>query len=191
MPEKEKQIEEIDDDASDSDSDMPDLEHAEDGEGGDEGTTNRPKQSRAEKKARKALLKLGMKPLPAVQRVTIRRAKNIIFVLSKPDVYRFGSSDTYIVFGDAKIEDSCQPANSNIAHNLANIQLDPQLGKGNFQPGQKKIEEIIEGDVDETGLEPKDIDLVISQVNCSRAKAVAALRQHKGDIVEAIMQLSS
>ena len=33
-----------------------------------------------------------------------------------------------------------------------------------------------EGEVDEEGIEPKDIELVVSQVNCSRAKAVEALR---------------
>ena len=30
--------------------------------------------------------------------------------------------------------------------------------------------------MDEEGIEPKDIELVVSQVNCSRAKAVEALR---------------
>lgn len=30
--------------------------------------------------------------------------------------------------------------------------------------------------MDEDGIEPKDIELVVSQVNCSRAKAVEALR---------------
>ena len=44
-----------------------------------------------------------------------------------------------------------------------------------------------EGDVDETGLEAKDIELVMSQAACSRAKAVSALRDNGSDIVNAIM----
>jgi nascent polypeptide-associated complex subunit alpha len=35
------------------------------------------KQSRSEKKSRKAVLKLGMKPVPGVSRVTIRKSKNV------------------------------------------------------------------------------------------------------------------
>jgi hypothetical protein len=41
--------------------------------------------------------------------------------------------------------------------------------------------------VDETGLEPKDIELVVTQGKVSRAAAVKALRKHNGDIVNAIM----
>ena len=40
--------------------------------------------------------------------------------------------------------------------------------------------------MDEEGIEAKDIELVVSQVNCSRAKAVEALRANKNDIVEAL-----
>ena len=35
------------------------------------------KQSRSEKKSRKAMLKLGMKPVTGVGRVTIKRTKNV------------------------------------------------------------------------------------------------------------------
>lgn len=61
------------------------------------------KQSRSEKKARKILLKMGLKSVPGVSRVAIRKSKNILFVISKPDVYKSPSSDTYIVFGEAKV----------------------------------------------------------------------------------------
>ncbi len=45
---------------------------ADDGEGGLRG-----KQSRSEKKARKAMQKLGMKAVLGVQRVTIKKSKNV------------------------------------------------------------------------------------------------------------------
>lgn len=38
-----------------------------------------------------------------VNRVTIRKSKNILFVINKPDVYKNPASDTYIVFGEAKV----------------------------------------------------------------------------------------
>merc|ERR1711981_432693 len=63
------------------------------------------KQSRGEKKARKIMSKLGLKQVAGVSRVTIRKSKNILFVINKPDVYKNPASDTYIVFGEAKIED--------------------------------------------------------------------------------------
>ena len=61
------------------------------------------KQSRSEKKARKAMSKLGLKPVLGVDRVTIRKSKNILFIINKPDVFKSPASDTYIVFGEAKV----------------------------------------------------------------------------------------
>jgi NACalpha-BTF3-like transcription factor len=42
-----------------------------------------------------------------------------------------------------------------------------------------------EGPVDETGVDPKDIDLVMQQVGCSRAKAVKVLKDSGGDLINA------
>jgi len=63
-------------------------------------------QSRSERKARKALLSLGLKKVPGITRVTLRRPKNVLFVLSSPDVYKSPNSDCYIVFGEAKVYSS-------------------------------------------------------------------------------------
>lgn len=41
--------------------------------------------------------------------------------------------------------------------------------------------------MDESGLEQRDIELVMAQANVARAKAVRALRHNKNDIVNAIM----
>lgn len=45
-------------------------------------------------------------------------------------------------------------------------------------------------EVDESGVEAKDIELVMTQANVSRAKAVRALKNADGDIVSAIMELT-
>ncbi|CAE8612044.1 unnamed protein product [Polarella glacialis] len=172
----EPEIKEADsDDGSDTDGDMPNLE------GGDKDGAG--KQNRAEKKSRKAVSKLGMKPVPGIVRVTVKKSKNILFVISKPDVHKSPNSDTYIVFGEAKVEDLSAQAQASAAQQM-----------GSSKPAvtaAAAVEEVDEGEVDESGVEAKDIDLVMSQVQCTRGKAVAALKANNNDIVEAIMQLSS
>merc|ERR1739836_144728 len=75
----------------------------------------RGKQNRSEKKSRKAVQKLGMKPVPGIVRVTVKKSKNILFVISNPDVHKSQNSDTYIIFGEAKIEDLSAQAQANAA----------------------------------------------------------------------------
>merc|ERR1719213_445685 len=92
---------EVDDDDDDStDEDMPTLEDTGDGKKAGEGGG---KQNRSEKKSRKAIQKLGFKPFPGVVRVTVKKSKNILFVISKPDVHKSPASDTYIILGKPKL----------------------------------------------------------------------------------------
>eukprot|EP01066_Platyproteum_vivax_P007603 Platyproteum_vivax@DN3008_c0_g1_i2.p1 len=182
------------------DDESPDVEDDEESEG-EVGNEKGQKQNRSEKKSRKAVLKLGMKPMPGIMRVTVKKNKNILFVISKPDVYKNPQSDTYVVFGEAKIEDLSAQAQATAAHQLAAqsnagiadvTAVDPHPLQTISGPKAEvtKIEEVDESNVDDTGLDSKDIELVVSQVGCSRARAIAALKAHNHDIVEAIMQLS-
>ncbi|RWW10371.1 hypothetical protein GW17_00026090 [Ensete ventricosum] len=199
--------EEDDDDEDDDDKD--------DAEGQADDATGRSKQSRSEKKSRKAMLKLGMKPIPGVTRVTVKKSKNvrsdgfcccylalfmqhvvnafvpvvafqILFVISKPDVFKSPTSDSYVIFGEAKIEDlgsqlQTQAAEQFKAPDLSHVISTPETSA------------IVQDDeeVDETGVEPKDIELVMTQAGVSRSKAVKALRAADGDIVTAIMELTN
>jgi len=155
-------------------------------------------QSRAERKARKALLALGLKKVPGITRVTLRRPKNIMFVLASPDVYKSPNSDCYIVFGEAKIEDMNSQAQLSAAHQLATSGGPGSASLRDSGVGHAEEEEKTpeleapedDGPVDETGVDPKDIDLVMAQVNCSRAKAVRVLRESGGDLINAIMAAS-
>ena len=45
-------------------------------------------------------------------------------------------------------------------------------------------------EVDTSGVEEKDIELVMSQANVTRGKAVKALKNNANDIVNAIMELT-
>lgn len=157
------------------------------------------KQSRAEKKARKMMSKLGLKHVAGVNRVTIRKSKNILFVINKPDVYKNPVSDTYIVFGEAKIEDMSQQAQMAAAEKLkepstgggvSDVAAAVAAGGGPAAPAIPEDDEDDDGEIDESGLEEKDIELVVSQANVSRAKACKALKANKNDIVNAIMDLT-
>ena len=57
-------------------------------------------------------------------------------------------------------------------------------------PSKEEEEEEESGDApDESGLDPDEITTVMNQANCSRAKAVKALKKHK-NIVDAILELT-
>lgn len=51
-------------------------------------------------------------------------------------------------------------------------------------------EESEDEEVDETGVEDKDVELVMSQASVSRARAIKALKNNQNDIVNAIMELT-
>merc|ERR1712025_1193789 len=151
---------------------------------GDQGDEGRGRQSKSEKKARKAMAKLSLRAIPGVNRVCIRKNKSILFIISNPDVYKSPASDTYVVFGEAKIEDLSAQAQMAAAEKFRQ-QSEPVAQK----PAVPKIEED-EGEVDEEGVEAKDVELVMQQAGVSKGKAVKALKNNNNDIVNAIMELT-
>lgn len=117
-------IEELPDDEPDKKATADDASSSSDSEpeATGEGEANIPAgsavavHSRNEKKARKAIGKLGLKHVPGITRVTLRRPKGvgfhlnstgrersranatsqILFVISNPDVYRSPTSNTWM-----------------------------------------------------------------------------------------------
>lgn len=152
--------------------------------------------------------------------MTLRRPKNILLVISNPDVYKSPSSNTWIIFGEAKIEDLNSQAQASAAQQLAAQEQANAAanaagelgapGKGKAVEDTKEADdEEDDGEVDDSGLEQKvrwlsqfssrvlqltyhsqDIELVMTQANCSRKKACKALKENDGDIVNSIMALS-
>ena len=125
-----------------------------------------------------------------MSRVTIRKSKNILFVIQKPDVYKNPASDTYIVFGEAKIEDLSQQAQMEAASKFNKVDVPQTADAAASGPAPIMEEEEDDEDVDTGGVEEKDIELVMSQANVSRGKAVKALKNNQNDIVNAIMELT-
>ncbi|KAH9874984.1 GAL4 enhancer protein [Plenodomus biglobosus] len=203
-------IEEIADEPEKKNVQIEEDESSEESEG-EEGEANIPAgasvavHSRNEKKARKAIAKLGLKHIDGITRVTLRRPKNILFVINQPDVYKSPSSNTWIIFGEAKIEDLNSQAQASAAQQIAQAEAashdhsghdhdhDHGKGKGKAVEDKKDEEEEEEDDdeeVDDSGIEAKDIELVMQQASVSRNKAVKALKENDNDIVNSIMALS-
>lgn len=191
---KKTTVEEHEDDES-SDSEI------EAGESGPAGSTA-VIHSRNEKKARKAIEKLHLQRVPGITRVTLRRPKNILFVINNPEVYKSPNSNTYIVFGEAKIEDLNSAAQQAAAAQLAQAggEHDHDHAGHDHSHGEpskaaegaeaKKDDDDDDEEVDAEGLEDKDIELVQTQAGVSRKKAIKALKENDNDIVNSIMALS-
>lgn len=166
--------------------------------------------SRNEKKARKALAKLGLKRVPGITRVTLCRTKTVIFVIANPDVYKHPQSNSYVIFGEPKVEDLGLAAQA--ARNLKGAggsgalpgdieshlqeyaeKMGSQIGgpkKGTSDVALHDDDEDDSSPIDESGLDDKDISMLMEQTNVSRRKAVKTLRENDGDIVNSIMALS-
>merc|ERR1719318_959855 len=147
-----------------ADDDVPDLEGADDtvnaseafaAAGLQEEPVSKAKQSRSEKKARKAILRLGLKTVNGVTRVTIRKSKNILFVINKPDVFKSPAGDTHIVFGEAKIEDLSQQAQVQAAEKFKAPETSVHQTISESKAEQPEIEESDDEEVDATGVEEK------------------------------------
>lgn len=122
--------------------------------------------------------------------------------MTNPEVYKSTVSDCYVVFGELKTEDMSAQAQAAQAQQLAQAEQQErmlseqfsQLSSGAGGNADKKKEEEEEEDdsepIDEEGVDAKDIDLVMSQTSCSRRRAVKALKEHQGDLINAIMAVS-
>merc|ERR1712078_97326 len=145
------------------------------------------RQSKSEKKARKQVQKLGLRPVNDITRVTIKKSKNVIFAIAQPDVFKSPTSDTYVIFGEVKVEDFGQQSGlQKAAETLENDDDVPPLeAEPTSEPAS--VEEVAQADGD---VAEKDIELVMKQTEATRAQAIDHLRKTGGDIVNAIMELT-
>ncbi|CAG9328943.1 unnamed protein product [Blepharisma stoltei] len=155
-------------------------------EEGEEGAAG--KQSRGEKKCRKAMQKLGLKPVPGINRVTMKRAKNMLFIVENPEVMKSPNADIYVVFGVARFEDLNQMQAAAAAKDFAAEQ--PKKEEVPVEPIKEDVAGEEEGDLDETGLKAEDITTIMNHCKVSKNKAIKALREANGDTVDAILKLS-
>lgn len=174
--------------------------------------------NRNEKKARKMMTRLGLRPVPGIARVTLKAGGNRgYFSIDKPDVYSSGigeKNDTYVIFGEARqgqqpglmgggaggaANNAAQAAQAQaamaqaMAANKGVAEAMPSVAEEEDVPNLANVDAAAPASAggDEDGVEAKDIELVMSQASCSRTKAVAALKENDGDLVNAIMSLTT
>eukprot|EP01129_Flabellula_baltica_P006167 TRINITY_DN227_c0_g1_i2.p1 TRINITY_DN227_c0_g1~~TRINITY_DN227_c0_g1_i2.p1 ORF type:complete len:192 (-),score=81.05 TRINITY_DN227_c0_g1_i2:49-624(-) len=143
------------------------------------------KQTRSEKKARKAVAKLGLSVVQDVSRVTIKRGREISLNIPAPDVYVTSNGKTYIIFGEAKMDDGLSGADWD--------QLAAGLNDGAMEGDDDDFPpELVEADGEAAPVDADDqlIDLVLGQVpGASREAAAAALEANNNDVVSAVFNL--
>ena len=158
---------------------MPDLEN----QGDDK------KLNRGEKKCRKALLKLGMKQLTGITRVSLKKRDGLIFVINEPEVLKSTeNAQSFAIFGELRLEDP----NSRLSQSEAKKFTEKPAGEA--KPAAKEEDKKAVDDsapLSEEGLTAQHIDMVMQHANCSRNAAIRALRDANDDMVAAVMKLTN
>jgi nascent polypeptide-associated complex subunit alpha len=154
------------------------------------------KFSRSEKKSRKAVQKLGMKPFPGVVSMKVMKGKGqLLFFVNNPEVFKNpGNDNGYVIFGTANTTDQ-ETSPQALQDQMA--QFKPQAEQEvadkdipELVPSGGQVEEVQEGDSNIADLDTL-VSLVVDQSSCSRGAAVRALQETNGDVVEAIMKVTS
>lgn len=137
---------------------------------------------------------------------------SLCFAINTPEVYRFPGTNTFVIFGDAQIENigqAAQEAAARAAVGATAGSVNETAGMPGVEQGAdanytaapaSTMEEVHEDnaneeseeadDIDAGDLEEKQINVVMKQANVSRGKAIKALKNNNGDLVNAIMELT-
>ena len=154
---------------------MPDLENQDD--------ASAHNFNRNEKKCRKALTKIGMKALSGIHRITLKKRDGLIFVIDDPEVLNMDNS--YCIFGELKLEDLNRQMQMDQAKKFAESAA--------AKPAAKATAVASKDDgapLSEEGLSPENIKMVMEHANCSRNKAIKALRETNDDSVSAVIKVN-
>lgn len=164
--------------------------------------------SRAEKKSRKGLEKLGLKKVEGISRVTFRRGPNTIYVIAQPEVFKSPSSNSYIVFGEVKIEDlsAASRAQSALAASAkesaedsapaskdqASILADLEAAAASVSLEEEPVlPEATPEARAAAGLTQDDFELIQEQTSASPEKILAAFEKNDKDVINTIVSLTS
>jgi len=110
--------------------------------------------------------------------------------IDDPEVLKSpGADNTFIIFGEAKIQDFgsglAQQEASQFAQKEKPVETKPEetAPKTETKPDAGESKE----DLSEEGLDPTVIETVVNHTKCTRAQAIKALRETGGDSVTAII----
>ncbi|CAJ1016275.1 NAC domain containing protein, putative [Leishmania lindenbergi] len=170
--------EEVQNVAAMADDEVPTLEAAE-----------VPQNAKQSKRYAKAMVKMGLKPELNITKVNIRKVGSLSFAMVQPEVYRFPGTNTFVIFGEAQLEDTSALAQEAAARaavsGAAAASSDAAASVSAAEEDDDDDDDVGAGDLDE-----KEINVVMSQANVSRKKAIKALKNNNGDIVNTIMELT-
>lgn len=171
--------------------DHHDHEHkAEESDSDDGNADPNKKSSRAEKKFKKAMTKLGLKPIAGINRVTVRKGKEFMVSVDNPEILQ--SDTTYVIFGKVNMDDKGVFGGNDIFKTfneqpVAGQEKEPvPAATTTEQAGQAESAE----DLNEEGLNPENIKMVMEYTKCTKAQAIKALRESGDDSVNAIMKIT-
>ncbi|KRW98800.1 hypothetical protein PPERSA_10571 [Pseudocohnilembus persalinus] len=151
--------------------------------------TDGKKINRGEKKFKKAMGKLGLKAISGINRVTIKKGKQLQLYIDEPEIMVSPASEnTYIIFGEAKINDFAAQMAQQEARNFQKPEQATQQAAKQETVVEKKEAET--DDLNEEGLDQEAIKMVMEHSKVTKAEAIKALRASGGDQVNAILKLS-
>lgn len=149
------------------------------------------------KRYAKAMAKLGLKPEPNIFRIAISKGRAQNLAISKPEVYRFPGTNTFVIFGEIQGDDNFGggAAQDEIAKAAAAVTSGADNKKASATAAAKNNNTSAAADADDDNVDAgdlgeKEIKLVMAQANVSRGKAIKALKNNNGDIVNTIMELT-
>ena len=137
--------------------------------------------NKKEKKARKAISKLGLKNVSSIKCVIIKKTNNSVLVIQDPEVKWNPKTGPYVIFGEYKVEDLDKRAHVAAAEDFKQKSTTPVSPvPSTYLVDDAKIEY--------SQLEEKDIELVMQHANVSRRQAATALINNDKNIVDAICE---
>ena len=147
--------------------------------------------NRGDKKFKKAMTKMGLKPVSGINRVTIKKGKAFVISIDDPDVWKSpGSENAYIIFGKPNMDGLGGSAGQSEV-NQFRPPVNPEGATEQVPVSTTEAAEQVSGEeVSEEGLNPDNIKMVMEYTKCSKAEAIKALRETNDDSVNAIMKLT-
>lgn len=166
---------------------------------------------KSNKRAVKALKGTGVKKVDGINRVVLRKRGGVSFVIEQPEVFRTPNG-SYIVLGEARVqsqdvakqlaqltgqqngaEDS---AAAEAASQATGVNKSPEAITADLEAAaankkNEPVSEVPDEEVDTTGLDGDKLDMIMQQANCNKNQAAKALRDHDGDLVNALMALTT
>ena len=156
------------------------------------------KMSRGEKKFKKAMMRMGLKPMEGFTRATLKTSKSMLLYIDTPFVMNSGANEhNYLIFGEAKIFDF---KNALSKEKMQKFAKGRDAKEGNLPETVEEVNEEVKDEVEETKEEEVEIDeskyseedikSIMDYSKCDRMAALKALAKANGDVIDAISYVS-